>query len=57
MNCAFCLCMTSPRDFVKPVHLVMDEDGALPHPRSTGLRYVELSFGMQAVKSVYFICQ
>uniref|UniRef100_A0A8P4JYB7 Cordon-bleu WH2 repeat protein like 1 n=1 Tax=Dicentrarchus labrax TaxID=13489 RepID=A0A8P4JYB7_DICLA len=38
MNCAFCLCLTSPRDFVKPMSLVMDDHGSQPHPRSSGLR-------------------
>ncbi|KAG7503153.1 cordon-bleu protein-like 1 isoform X1 [Solea senegalensis] len=27
-----------PRDFVKPLSLVMDDHGSLPHPRSSGLR-------------------
>ncbi|KAG7227536.1 hypothetical protein INR49_005351, partial [Caranx melampygus] len=28
----------SPRDFVKPMSLVMDDHGSQPHPRSSGLR-------------------
>lgn len=55
MNCAFCVCLTSPRDFVKPMSLVMDDHGSQPHARSSGLRYVgELSFGLPAVISCVF---
>lgn len=42
---------------VKPMNLVMDDHGAVPHPRSSGLRYVQLSLGALAVSAVYFICQ
>lgn len=44
-----------PRDFVKPMSLVMDDHGSQPHPRSSGLRYVELSLGLPAVISALFI--
>ncbi|XP_043987487.1 cordon-bleu protein-like 1b isoform X1 [Gambusia affinis] len=38
MNCAFCLCLNCPKDFVRPMSLVMDDRGSQPHPRSTSLR-------------------
>uniref|UniRef100_A0A3Q3L6I0 Cordon-bleu WH2 repeat protein like 1 n=1 Tax=Mastacembelus armatus TaxID=205130 RepID=A0A3Q3L6I0_9TELE len=38
MNCAFCLCLTSARDFVKPMSLFADDHGSESHPRSSGLR-------------------
>ena len=55
MNCCVCFCWTSPREFVKPMSLVMDDRGSLPHPRSSGLRYVHLSSGLSAVKSVHLL--
>ncbi|XP_012729500.2 cordon-bleu protein-like 1b isoform X2 [Fundulus heteroclitus] len=38
MNCAFCLCLKCPKDFVRPMSLVMDDRGSQPHPRNTALR-------------------
>ncbi|KAM4730966.1 cordon-bleu protein-like 1b [Anableps anableps] len=38
MNCAFCLCLKCPKDFVRPMSLVMDDRGSQHHPRSTALR-------------------
>lgn len=43
---------------MKPMDVVMDGAGALPHPRSAGLRYVRLSLpGAELSGVVYFICQ
>lgn len=60
MSCAFCLYLFSPRDFVKPMSLVVDNHGSGSSAASPGLRYVQyLSFGLAAVitASAYFLCQ
>lgn len=57
MNCACFLCLAGTRDLVKPMSLDADDHGALPRPRSAGLRYVQLSPATEAVTSVCFMCQ
>ena len=51
---AFCFCLTSPKDFVKPLSLVMEDRGSQRHPRSSGPRYVT---GIPAVIRVHFMCR
>lgn len=57
MNCACFLCLAGTRDLVKPMSLDADDHGALPRPRSAGLRYVPLSPATSAVTSACFMCQ